>query len=295
MTPTIIYVPYAIAKLKLSVKHTSLHSLQCIVTHNKDILRPNEQTIGDACWLLLNSTLDPNFISTKNPTPSYSSPVNSPKSCVSDDSSSTRSTSPIPVSPHNTKIADEPTVQAVPKSDTPLEPKLDVRKGNLEPVKLDLKSAKKPKKKDNTAKSINCSLISCKSILGNAKKHAKITLGGDEQFFCSTSHFLSDDTRKILEEQFARLLEMYEPNQEHIECQQCCKKPIDTNIRASTAKICTDEGKVYRPFYFCTIKCLLDFMRINSSAARWKNIVDKVTNIERASLPPVKKRSSAKK
>jgi len=69
MTPTIIYVPYAIAKLKLSVKHTSLHSLQCIVTHNKDILRPNEQTIGDACWLLLNSTLDPNFISTKNPTP----------------------------------------------------------------------------------------------------------------------------------------------------------------------------------------------------------------------------------
>jgi len=88
---------------------------------------------------------------------------------------------------------------------------------------------------------------------------------------------------------------LFLPNIESTKCQGCASSTIDTNNRLLTLKNPAMKTKTFRPLYFCTIQCMLKYIKTHHSTAKWGKLVENIMKfeVERASLPAVRKVQSA--
>jgi len=87
-------------------------------------------------------------------------------------------------------------------------------------------------------------------------------------------------------EQLEKANSTYTPLYSDFKCQGCATARINTNLRVTSVKS-VDEGKMVRPLYYCTLACLMNFIRLNQSGTKWKKVSRSMVIIDRGPLPSV--------
>jgi len=202
---------------------------------------------------------------------------------------------PLPNFNYTTPIVDQATASNSTDTTAPIttsitntEPNSTVKQG-IDVSKIDFKrSKKKNTSSDKTVRS--CEADGCDQKVSQKQDNVIVVIGESYFYYCGSPHFCDAPCKSVLKTKVDRALLGYCPNNFNSDCQRngCKAKIVDSNIRIISAKKNPGIDTVFRPLYFCTTNCLIEFLGVNSTNKKWVEVIKNLKPVPTSSIPAVK-------
>jgi len=135
-----------------------------------------------------------------------------------------------------------------------------------------------------------CSMGDCQELVSERMSHVVIMIGERRFSYCSTIHFLNDADVKLIGKDLESAAKLFVEYRSNSQCQGCSNKTVDSNLRLSTARkvqVISKTPTTYRPYFFCTIECMLKFIKVKNGKEKWNTVMKHMQHTEEIALPKI--------